>query len=186
MAIKVQGETVVYDDKSVQISAGTSGERPSAPSQGRLYYNNELGNFEVYDGGSWTPLAKSDHQHSISDITDITSSNISNWNISYNRSVTGVSGSGNGTLTISRQGSNITANLSHSHSSSDLPNSIVYENDSPTFDDVYVNNLSGGTWLASGLNISNWDTAYNRSFETTVSTGNPSGGGSDGDVWLKV
>ena len=133
MAIKVKGNIVIDDDKSFQLGTGTSGERPSTPSQGRLYYNSELNKFEIYDGSIWTQFSDSNHQHSISDITDISSTDISNWNTSYNRSVTGVSGNGNGNLIINREGNNVTTDLSHSHDSSDLPSTIAYTDESNTF-----------------------------------------------------
>ena len=46
---------------------------------------------------------------------DFSSADISNWDTAYDRSVTGVSGDGNSTLTITRQGTNVTTNLSHTH-----------------------------------------------------------------------
>lgn len=53
--------------------------------------------------------------------SQITDANFSNWNTAYDDSVTGVSGSGNGTLTVERRNSaDLTADLSHTHTWSEL------------------------------------------------------------------
>lgn len=53
MAIKIQGDTVIYDDKVFKLGAGPNSSRPLTPQQGMIWYNTELGIFEGYNGTSW-------------------------------------------------------------------------------------------------------------------------------------
>ena len=53
---------------------------------------------------------------------DFSSTAVSNWDTAHSRSVTGVSGSGNSTLTISREGTNVSTNLAHTHPISQVTN----------------------------------------------------------------
>lgn len=53
MAIKIQGDTVIYDDKVFQVGSGTTLERPGTPAEGMIRYNTDLDTFEGYSNGSW-------------------------------------------------------------------------------------------------------------------------------------
>lgn len=53
MAIKIQGDTVIFDDKVFKFGSGTTVERPAVPELGMIWYNTELGAFEGYDGVEW-------------------------------------------------------------------------------------------------------------------------------------
>jgi hypothetical protein len=91
--------------------------------------------------------------HSTGDITG-SNLNISNWDDAYDRSVTGVSGSGNGTLTINREGvTDVTTDLGHTHTESEITDLDYY-----TDSDVDTH-LSGGTGISySTGTITNTDT----------------------------
>ena len=82
--------------------------------------------------------------------------------VTSNNYVCAASGSGNGTLTLSRNGglSDVTANLSHSHTSGDLPSTIVYEGENIS---LLTNNCG---YLKSGDNISSLtnDCGYIKSY----------------------
>lgn len=53
MAIKISGDTVIYDDKVFRVGSGTSSERPASPALGMIWYNTEIGTFEGYNGTIW-------------------------------------------------------------------------------------------------------------------------------------
>ena len=57
MAIKVQGDTVIYDDKVVQVGSGTTAQRPASPQNGMIRYNITEQTFEGYTDGEWGPLS---------------------------------------------------------------------------------------------------------------------------------
>ena len=59
MAIKIQGETVIYDDETVRVASGTTAERPT-PATGMLRFNTTESTFEGYDGTAWGPLGGAD------------------------------------------------------------------------------------------------------------------------------
>ena len=55
MAIKIQGDTVIYDNKVFKLGSGTTAQRPVAPdvATGMIWFNTELGAFEGYNGAEW-------------------------------------------------------------------------------------------------------------------------------------
>ena len=56
MAIKIQGDTVIYDDKVFQVGSGITSARPAVPALGMIWFNTELASFEGYDGTEWTAI----------------------------------------------------------------------------------------------------------------------------------
>ena len=58
MAIKVKGQTVIYDDEVVRVSSNTEVNRPGQPEIGMLRFNTDSDNFEGYFGEElgWGPL----------------------------------------------------------------------------------------------------------------------------------
>ena len=60
MAIKIQGDTVIFDDKVFRVGRGTTAERPAFALTGMLWFNTELGLFEGYDGTEWAPVGGAD------------------------------------------------------------------------------------------------------------------------------
>jgi len=65
MAIKIQGDTVIFDDKVFKVGSGTTSQRPASPSQGMVWYNTEIGAFEGYSGAEWSTLDKDDFARTI-------------------------------------------------------------------------------------------------------------------------
>jgi len=59
MAIKIQNNTVIYDDRVFQVGAGTSLQRPASPQTGMIRFNTDLNSFEGYDpvALTWAPIA---------------------------------------------------------------------------------------------------------------------------------
>lgn len=53
MAIKIQGDTVIYDDKVFKLGSGTTEQRPTAPEIAMIWFNTDLGAFEGYNGVEW-------------------------------------------------------------------------------------------------------------------------------------
>lgn len=53
MAVKVQNNTVIYEDRVVQVGAGTTAQRPSSPQNGMIRYNTTEQKFEGYADGEW-------------------------------------------------------------------------------------------------------------------------------------
>ena len=53
MAIKIQGDVVIFDDKVFRVGSGTTAQRPASPQTGMIWFNTELGSFEGYDGVEW-------------------------------------------------------------------------------------------------------------------------------------
>jgi hypothetical protein len=56
MAIKIQGNTVIYDDEVLRVSANTEGNRPVSPEIGMFRFNTTANTFEGYDGTQWGPI----------------------------------------------------------------------------------------------------------------------------------
>jgi len=56
MAIKIKGNTVIYDDEVLRVSANTEANRPVSPQIGMLRYNTTASTFEGYNGTSWSPV----------------------------------------------------------------------------------------------------------------------------------
>jgi hypothetical protein len=59
MAIKIQGDTVIYDDKVFRMATGNTASRPVAPATGMIRYNTELNSFEGYNGAAWASVGSS-------------------------------------------------------------------------------------------------------------------------------
>jgi hypothetical protein len=59
MAIKINGDTVIYDSKVFKLGSGTTAQRPSSPETGMIWFNTELNSFEGYDpvALTWAPIA---------------------------------------------------------------------------------------------------------------------------------
>lgn len=53
MAIKIQGDIVIFDDKVFKLGSGTTAERPISPEIGMIWFNTDLQSFEGYDGTEW-------------------------------------------------------------------------------------------------------------------------------------
>lgn len=56
MAIRIQGDTVIYDDKVFKVGSGTTAQRPATPVLGMLWFNTELNSFEGYNGTAWAAV----------------------------------------------------------------------------------------------------------------------------------
>ena len=56
MAIKIQGDTVINDDKVFIIGSGTTEERPNPATIGMFRFNTDIGKFEGYDGIEWVEI----------------------------------------------------------------------------------------------------------------------------------
>lgn len=56
MAIRIQGDTVIYDDKVFRLGQGTTAQRPASPAMGMIWYNTDLVSFEGYNGTAWAPI----------------------------------------------------------------------------------------------------------------------------------
>lgn len=86
-----------------------------------------------------TFLFVNERGHEFEDTTDV-----SDWNIAYKRSLTAVSGSGNGTLTLTKQdAATLTADLSHTHDYDDLPMSSTDATNWTEAYDSYISSFSG-------------------------------------------
>ena len=59
MAIKIQGDTVIFDDKVFKVGSGTTAQRPASPQTGMIRFNTDLDSIEGYDGTDWGPLGGS-------------------------------------------------------------------------------------------------------------------------------
>jgi alpha-tubulin suppressor-like RCC1 family protein len=55
MAIKVNNDTVIFDDRTLKVSSGTT--RPTSPVVGTLWYNDSNG-LEVFDGAEWRAITE--------------------------------------------------------------------------------------------------------------------------------
>lgn len=56
MAIKIQNDTVIYDDKVFKVGAGTTANRPASPAQGMVRYNTDTSLLENYSGTAWVDI----------------------------------------------------------------------------------------------------------------------------------
>lgn len=59
MAIKIQGDTVIYDNKVFKVGSGTTAQRPASPALGMIWYNTDIQLFEGYNGASWESIGGS-------------------------------------------------------------------------------------------------------------------------------
>ena len=56
MAIRISGNTVIYDDEVLRVSAANTASRPVSPVVGMLRFNTETISFEGYNGTEWTAV----------------------------------------------------------------------------------------------------------------------------------
>lgn len=56
MAIKISGNTVIYDDEVLRVSAANTSSRPVSAVVGMLRFNTETTSFEGYNGTEWTAV----------------------------------------------------------------------------------------------------------------------------------
>jgi hypothetical protein len=56
MAIKINGNTVIYDDEVLRVAANTTANRPVTPAIGMFRYNTTDSTFEGYNGTVWGPI----------------------------------------------------------------------------------------------------------------------------------
>jgi hypothetical protein len=58
MAIRIQGDVVVFDDKVVRPGRFTTLQRDAitSPVNGMIIFNTDLVSFEGYNGTAWTPI----------------------------------------------------------------------------------------------------------------------------------
>jgi hypothetical protein len=56
MAIKINGNTVIYDDEVLRVAANTTTNRPVSPQIGMFRYNTTENTFEGYNGTEWGPI----------------------------------------------------------------------------------------------------------------------------------
>lgn len=59
MAIRVQGDVVVFDDKVVRPGRFTTAQRNAiaSPVNGMIIFNTDLVSFEGYNGTAWAAIA---------------------------------------------------------------------------------------------------------------------------------
>jgi hypothetical protein len=60
MAIKIAGDTVIFDNKVFKLGSGTTAERPVSPATGMIWYNTTLQAFEGYNGTTWSSIGGAD------------------------------------------------------------------------------------------------------------------------------
>lgn len=60
MPIKIQGDTVIFNDKVFKVGNGTTAERPVPSEIGMIRFNTDLQSFEGYDGVEWAPIGGGD------------------------------------------------------------------------------------------------------------------------------
>jgi hypothetical protein len=56
MAIKISGDTVIFDDKVFRVGSGTTAQRPQNPEVGMVRFNTDLDSLEGYNGVEWGPI----------------------------------------------------------------------------------------------------------------------------------
>ena len=59
MSIKINGNTVIYNDEVIRVSADTTENRPAGAVVGMLRYNTTTDSFEGYDGTEWGSIGGS-------------------------------------------------------------------------------------------------------------------------------
>jgi hypothetical protein len=57
MSLKVQGTTVVFDDRTFRVAADTTANRPASAQQGMIRYNTDENRIEIYNGSEWEAIA---------------------------------------------------------------------------------------------------------------------------------
>ena len=171
-------ESEIYTDGEIttldsNLRSYADSQANSAESNANSYTDNQVSSHSNQTGQvhgvpigeevEWKSAAqdKADSaESSANSYTDSQTSNSGNWDTAYDRSVTSVSGSGNGTLTIGQQVGSESTDLSHSHDYSDLPNDVATEG--------YADQAASDATSNSG----NWDTAYDRSVTGVSGSGN--------------
>lgn len=107
--------TVVYEDGTsynIRATATTKGD----VGLGNLINTLDLSQYDNSTSGFLTSFTETDPTVP-SHVKNITTGQKSEWNTAYDRSPTGLSGNGDGVLTLTKQdGSTETTNLAHSHS----------------------------------------------------------------------
>jgi hypothetical protein len=56
MAIRINGNVVIYDDEVLRVSAADQASRPGSPVIGMLRFNTTENTFEGYNGTAWGPI----------------------------------------------------------------------------------------------------------------------------------
>jgi hypothetical protein len=72
MAIKIQGDTVIFDNKVFRPAQLTTAERDaiSSPLAGMLIYNTDINSVEGYNGTAWNSIGGGGGASAINDLTD--------------------------------------------------------------------------------------------------------------------
>lgn len=60
MAIKVNGQTVIYDDEVLRVGASSTEGRPTVPVVGMVRFNTTTDNFEGFNGNRWAGIGGED------------------------------------------------------------------------------------------------------------------------------
>lgn len=62
MAIKIQGDTVIFDDKVFRPARVTTSQRDAIanPLSGMLIFNTDINSIEGYDGSAWALIKGTD------------------------------------------------------------------------------------------------------------------------------
>lgn len=56
MAIKISGNTVIYDDEVLRVSAANTANRPVTSIAGMIRFNTDTSSFEGYNGTTWAAI----------------------------------------------------------------------------------------------------------------------------------
>jgi hypothetical protein len=73
MAIKIQGDTVIYDNKVFKLGSGTTAQRPGSPETGMIWYNTQEQTFEGYSEGAWDSIGGSSGNYIPTSVTTASS-----------------------------------------------------------------------------------------------------------------
>jgi hypothetical protein len=65
MAIKIQGVTIIDDDRIVLLKAGTTAERPDPAEAGMLRFNTDIAKVEFYSGEEWISAGEDEYARTI-------------------------------------------------------------------------------------------------------------------------
>ena len=57
MAIKVSGNTVIYDDEVLRVSAANTSSRPASSVVGMIRFNTDLNDFEGRTNTDWKQIS---------------------------------------------------------------------------------------------------------------------------------
>jgi hypothetical protein len=63
MAIRIQGDIVIFDNKVFRLGQGTTAQRPTSPLSGMIWYNTDLGEFEGYNGTQWKSVGEPNDEY---------------------------------------------------------------------------------------------------------------------------